>query len=246
MISPWLPYQSDGNGWIPLADYWHAKACQSDQALNVWNTAGKDRSFRLRLTVRQIGLPATEIMSAEVPVSLDNTAPKPVDMTLYDAAGTTQLSNQCEVSATGPVTVTIKGQVRDNGQGTQADGDEHFRTYVLRWTGGLFNGWDVIDLVPPETPGYRFYDGGRLDLDGTGTLPPAATDVPLGKFGLTTEHMAVTGQPPIKCGFTIWLRAWDRTIRGNFHPATNGVSDFYQFGWLTDSTQSFCFEPPGE
>lgn len=246
-IFSWVPYQSDADGWIPLGDYWDAKHCAPDQALNVWNTAGKDGSFRLRLAVRQTGAPATEILSPEVPVVLDNTPPNPVEMTLYDATGEEELSNQCEVEGTDPTTIiTIKGRARDNGQGTPTSGDEHFRMYQLYWTGGDYHAWNVVDLAGGEGPGYRYYDGGRLDLGHAGTEPPAATDVPLGRLNLTAEYMAETGNPPIKCGYTILLRAWDRTIRGGFSPSNNIVSDLSAFGWWTDYMQSFCFTPADE
>jgi hypothetical protein len=246
MFSPWTSYLSDSDGWISLEDYWRAKACKSSHTMNMWNTSGKNRSFRLRLAMRQVGVPASEVTSAEVPVFLDNTAPNPVELTLYDAAGSVPLSDQCKVSGPGTnIVVTIKGQARDDGLGTSNDGDEHFRMYELYWTGGDVHTWKAIPLAPAEPAGYRYYDGGRLDLDGTGTLPAAATDVPLGQLDLTAEHNLHAGTDPPACGYTILLRAWDRTIRGRFFKSINVVTDLYEFGWWTNYMQSFCFEPTG-
>jgi hypothetical protein len=245
-LSVWTSYQSDSDGWIPLEDYWRAKACKSSQTLNMWNTSGQNGSFRLRLALREIGLPATEVTSPEVPVFLDNTKPAPVEMTLYDAGGTTPLSDQCKVTGPGSnIVVTIKGQARDNGVGAANDGDEHFRMYELYWTGGDVHTWKTVPLAPAEPAGYRYYDGGRLDLDGTGTLPAAATNVPLGQLNLTSEHNTHAGSDPPPCGYTILLRAWDRTIRGRFNRSINVVTDLWHFGWWSDYMQSFCFEPSG-
>jgi hypothetical protein len=248
-IWSWAPYQSNGDGWIPLADYWDAKHCAPDQALNVWNTSGRDGSYRLRLALRQTGMPATETLSNQVPIVLDNTAPHPVEMTLYDESGEEPLENQCEIEGEeGPTIITIKGRVRDNGQGTPTDGDEHFRLYQLYWTGGDVHYWDAVNPAPGEPADYRFYDtiSRPAELGDDGTQPPTATDVPLGQLNLTAEHMAATGNPPIKCGYTIWLRAWDRTIIGGFSPTDNVVSDAAAFGWETGYTQSFCYTPAGE
>jgi hypothetical protein len=244
MFSPWTSDLSDSDGWISLEDYWRAKACKPSQTLNMWNTSGKNGLFRLRLAMRQVGVPASEVTSGEVPVFLDNVKPDPVQLTIYDAAGTVPLADQCKVTGPGTnIVVTIKGQARDDGTGGPADGDEHFRVYQLRWTGGDVHTWKEVPLAPTEPAGYRYYDGGRLDLDGTGTLPPAATNVPLGKLDLTAEHNTHAGTDPPACGYTIQLRAWDRTIRGNFHKSTNVVSDFHYFGWWSTYMQSFCFEP---
>ncbi len=245
-FGPWVSYLSDGNGWISLSAYWQAKFCAPDQALNVWKTSGFDGQFRLRLALRKIGDPTSEIVSAEVPVVLDNTQPNDLLVQLYDAGGTQKLSNQCEVTGapTGPTIITVKGRARDNGQGLPTDGDEHFRVYGLSWTGGdvhVFRSFPVAG--PPDPAGYRFYDGGRPDLDGTGTLPPTATDVPLGHLNLTAEHNHWAGSDPPACGYTIRLRARDRAIRGSFNPALNVVSDYIALGWLTDYHQSFCFAP---
>lgn len=234
LVTPWTPYQSDGDGWIPLSDYWDAKVCRPDQALNVWNTSGKDGLFRLRLVLRESGNPASEILSAVVPAFLDNTAPAPVNLTLYNAAGTEALANQCQVSGTPTDTIiAIKGQVRD----------KHFRVYGLSWTGGDVHTWPSVPLHGTEPSDYRFYDGtGRTDLDGTGTLPPGG-DVPLAVLNLTTAYSAAKGEPPIACGYTIQLTAVDRTIRGRFFPSINLVSDRFVLGWRRNTAQSFCFTP---
>jgi hypothetical protein len=245
-FSLWASYQSDTDGWISLEDYWRAKACMAGHTLNMWNTSGKNGAFRLRLALRQVGVSGSEVTSTEVPVFLDNRVPDPVEMTLYDAAGTDPLSDQCKVTGPGDnIVVTIKGQARDNGVGAEDDGDEHFRMYELSWTGGDVHVWETVPLAATEPAGYRYYDGGRLDLDGTGTLPPTATDVPMGRLDLTTEHNAHAGTDPPPCGYTIRLRAWDRTIRGRFYHSTNVVTDLYEFGWHKDYMQSFCFEPSG-
>lgn len=240
-IPAWAPYQSDSDGWIPLATYWQAKnTCRPDQVLNEWRTHGLNGLYRLRLTVRENGNPASAVMSAEVPVMLDNTAPNRVEMTLYDATGTEPLANQCEVTgADAPTVITIKGQVRDDGQGSPSDGDEHFRSYWLSWTGG-----DVHSFVGISVPrSDRYYDGGRPDIDGGGTLPPAATDVPLATFNFSDAYQAITGEEPIKCGYTIRLIGADRTIIGGFKPSENLVQDFTRLGFRRGYNQSFCFTP---
>jgi len=237
-LSTWDAYLSDTDGWISLEAYWKAKACKSSQALNVWNTSGKDGSFELRLGLRKTGDPTSEVTSSAVKVILDNTRPDPVQMALYDAAGTNKLSDQCRVTGPGTnIVVTIKGRARD----------DHFRAYELYWTGGDVHTSPSVPLDATEPADYRYYDSMRTDLDGTGTLPATATDVPLGKLDLTTEHNTHAGTDPPPCGYTITLRAWDRTIRGYFKPPTNKVSDGHwgDNGWWKDYKQSFCFEPGG-
>lgn len=228
-IFGWAPYQSDADGWIPLANYWQAENCQPSQALNVWNTSGQNGRHQVRLTLRQNGNPATAITSAPVTVGLDNIAPNPLFMELYDGTSAAPLSNQCEITGTTPTTITIKGQARD----------EHFYAYSLAWTGGDVHSWVNIAL---PTAQYPFYDGGRPDLDDTGTLPAAATNVPLGTLNLTAAYQAQTGEDPIKCGYTIMLTASDRTYVGYFYPVTNGITD-RGGGWSNSYLQSFCFTP---
>ena len=60
-------------------------------------------------------------------------------------------------------------------------------------------------------------------------------------------HIVVTeaGTDPPPCGYSIRLRAWDRTIRGRFTKSLNLVTDYYEFGWWKDYMQSFCFETNG-
>ncbi len=240
-IPIWQPYASDGNGWIPLADYWLARnTCRPDQVLNEWNTNGINGRYKLRLSVREIGDPTSETMSSEVPVVIDNTAPQPVEMNLYNADGTELLANQCEISGSeSPTVITIKGRVRDNGQGSPMDGDEHFRAYSLAWTGGDVHSFVGISIPRSE----RYYDAGRPELDGSGTLPATATDVPLATFNFADAYRARTGEDPIKCGYTIRLTGTDRTILGRFRPGENLVTDRSGIGLSNSYLQSFCFTP---
>ncbi|HKK31581.1 MAG TPA: hypothetical protein VKA18_14440, partial [Alphaproteobacteria bacterium] len=239
--STWNPYASDSDGWFSLATYWRAKSCHPDHAFAVWRTGGRDGHYALRLTMREIGDPATEVSSSVVQVQLDNTKPvrppaadehQAVQMDFYDLGGTI-LADQCTVDEATAAAVLIKGRVRD----------KHFRRYTMRWTGGDFHGWDHVDLGPGEGSDYRYYDAARPDLGGEGTIPGTATDVPLGRFDVVAEHTAETGNPPPECGFTVELRAYDRTIRGGFKPAENNYRDGYQNGWWESYNNSFCYKP---
>ncbi len=232
-LLPSQPYQSNKDGWIPLATYWLAKNCRSNQALNVWNTKRlNDGRYKLRLIVQEIGNPASAIMSSEVPIVIDNTLPLDVEMSLYNADGTKLLANQCEINGSeSPTVITIKGQVRD----------KHFFNYKLWWEGGDVHSRKPISISPSRS----YYDGGRADIDESGTLPASATDVPLATFKFTDAYKKAQkeGKDPIKCGYTIRLRGTDRTILGEFLPGYhNPVRDFVDQNWI-EYSQSFCFTP---
>lgn len=236
-------YDTDGNpdGWNKLDEYWEDCKCKPDMPLVIWNTYGyggdpdgrrPDGKYWLRLTLRKISQPATEIHSPEVLMVLDNTAPDPLHMELKNF--TTGKVLQCKVPAsTADIIISIVGQARD----------DHFSHYILRWTGGDVHTWKSIPLSPAEiviSPKYRSYDSGRTDLGMQGTTPSFATDVPLGTYNFTQEYKNAKGTPPIPCGYTVQLKVYDRTIRGYlFKVEDNKVYDY--LGWISNYMVSFCY-----
>lgn len=156
-------YLSDGNGWITISDYW--KTHDGFRSLIVWNTIGKEGKYRLRLTMREIGMPGTEIFSSEVPVFLDNTRPHDLatrpDIILKDS-----FTDQCDI----PVdkrTIKITGEIID----------EHFLLYTLHWHG---DGGGLTSIVT------HYYDEGLPFLGTLGTIP-LGTFVDLGSVTIPTD-----------------------------------------------------------
>ncbi|MCB0125333.1 MAG: hypothetical protein KDE58_23930 [Caldilineaceae bacterium] len=253
ILAPTVEYAPPSlDGWIPLARYWDVKnGCEPGLIVNAWRSSG-DAHHELRIVLREIGSTIPSLVSREVRIRLDNTAPKAslvrspdddVQLTLSDSAGN-ELTDQCEITATNSLSDTVillQGRARDNGQGSPTSGDEHFDHYDLHWSGGDLGGWDRIDLAPGEAPDFRSYTSGRSDLDDTGTLPPAATDVYLGQFNLDAEYRAVTGMAPRKCGYAIRLTVVDRTIVGYFVARRNAHGT--SIGRTGQTQRTFCFTP---
>jgi hypothetical protein len=229
------------DGWNMLDEYWKDKFCNSDMPLVIWNTYGSggdpdgrrsDGKYRLRLTLRKVNQPATEIHSTEILMVVDNTRPAPLYMDLKNF--TTGVPLQCKVPAsTADIIISIVGQARD----------DHFYHYNLHWTGGDVHTWKHIPLSAAESAistNYRRYDSGRADLGMQGTEPPAATNVPLGTYNFTQEYKNAKGTTPIPCGYTVRLIVYDRTIRGYlFKVEDNKVYDY--LGWWTIYLESFCY-----
>jgi hypothetical protein len=236
-------YDTNGtpDGWNKLDEYWKDSECNSGMPLVIWNTYGyggdpdgkrPDGKYWLRLTLRKVSQPATEIYSPEVLMVLDNTVPDPLYMELKDFP--TGVPLQCKLSAsTADIVISIVGQARDN----------HFYYYNLHWTGGDVHTWKAIPLSAAEiaiSPDYRYYNSGRADLGMQGTEPPTATNVPLGTYNFTQEYKNAKGTPPIPCGYTVQLTVFDRTIRGYlFKVENNKVFDI--LGWWTHYLVSFCY-----
>lgn len=236
-------YDTDGtpDGWNMLDEYWRDRECNSDMPLVIWNTYGyggdpagrrPDGKYWLRLTLRKVNQPATEINSTEVSMVLDNTAPAPLYMKLNDFS--TGVPLQCKLSASAAdIIISIVGQARD----------DHFYYYTLHWTGGDVHSWLTIPLSAAESaisPDYRSYNSGRADLGMQGTEPPTATNVPLGTYNFTQEYRNAKGTDPIPCGYTVQLTVYDRTIRGYlFQVENNKVFDV--IGWWTYYLVSLCY-----
>lgn len=234
----WGPFSSDGDGWIPVADYLASENCSPNQALQVWSTSGRDGPHRVRLSLRPLGAPGSGVSGAPLRVVLDNTPPGDLNLTLWNAACTAELSNQCEVD--GPARNTqmyIKGRARDDG--TASSGDEHFYAYSLSWTGGDVSGSPGIAVPDQE----RIYDGTDPGI-GTAGTEPAGGDVPLVLFDLSAAHIAETGgDAPPKCGYTITLRASDRTILGGFNGGLNVTTVDTSGHPAPPFSRSFCYTP---
>jgi len=236
-------YDTDGtpDGWNMLDEYWKDSECNSDLPLVIWNTYGygadpagrrPDGKYWLRLTLRKVNQPATEIHSTEILMVLDNTTPAPLYMKLNDFS--TGVSLQCKLSASAAdIIISIVGQVRD----------DHFYYYTFQWTGGDVHTWMTIPLSAAESaisPNYRYYNSGRADLGMQGTEPPAATNVPLGTYNFTQEYKNAKGTHPIPCGYTVQMIVYDRTHRGYlFQVENNKVFDI--IGWWSWYTESFCY-----
>lgn len=222
-------YTSDTQGgWFTLADYWRFSECPDDASLAYWQSTtapGADEAV-FSVALRPIGGGAEET-SLPVKIRVDNEKPDQMLAELYRSGEMTPFGNQCNIQGDGSdIIIDIKGRVRD----------EHFSKYALYWAGGDVHSWKSIPVT--VTRDYA----SRPDLSDTGTEPPANTDIPLGTINLTAEYAAHTsGDLIIECGYTVLFRAWDRSHRGNFHPALNAFSLIG--GNRTDYIQSFCLKP---
>jgi hypothetical protein len=236
-------YDSSGapDGWNKLDEYWEDRHCNPDMPLVIWNThgAGKDPAgkrpdgkYWLRLTLREINQPGTEIHSPEVLMVLDNTRPAPLLMKLKKPSG---VALQCKLApSTRDIIISIKGQARD----------DHFYHYTLNWTGGDVHTWKAIPLASGEPSDYRKYDNlTRTDLGWQGTIPATgtgSTDVYLGTYNFTQEYKKAKGTAPIPCGYTVKLTVYDRTRRGNnFKVEENKL--YERIGWWSIYMVSFCY-----
>lgn len=223
-------YETDtGGGWFRLTDYWRFGECPDDASLAIWRsiTAPGADFATFQIVMRPIG-GGVETFSPPVRIRVDNEAPHDLLAELYNAGATAPFGDQCQIDFAGAdIVIDIKGRARD----------EHFSVYELYWTGGDVHTWRTIPPVLSQR-----HDGGRPDLGFLGTEPPAATDVPLGTLNLTAEYAAATGgDPVIECGYTVRLRAVDRSHRGSFNFALNAFS--HVGGNEAEYMQSFCLHP---
>lgn len=239
-------YNSDPLGWFTVTDYRRFDGCGDSQSLAFWNSnAVPDGSLvRLRVVMREINASSLTFASAPVTVKIDNdrialpanllqTSAGTGDMwfDIYEADATDPIGNQCQLDGENEdVMLDIRGRAED----------AHFWKYDLRWSGGFVVGSHAVTNGADATE----FDDGRLDLTGTGTQPPASNDVPLKEdFDLSAAYASVAAAQsvptdlPEVCGYTLYYRAWDRAIQGNFSPPTNG------YGFVsrhTEMTRSFC------
>jgi hypothetical protein len=104
--------------------------------------------------------------------------------------------------------------------------DTHFYRYQLRITGDGYGTY-------PYTP-VAFYDSPTDSVIGTGTV---AWDSYQPLHEVTVMDLAAD---PVPCGYTVWLRAWDRTLSCDFtYPANLATrclgcrheDDFWTFWW---------------
>ena len=78
----------------------------------------------------------------------------------------------------------------------------------------------------------------------SGTQPANDPTVLLSEFNLTQAHISATGgEPPIECGYTVELTAWERTWNGSFSASTNTFSA--SVNRRTAYPLAFCFQPSG-
>ncbi|MCP5082555.1 MAG: hypothetical protein GY948_12770 [Alphaproteobacteria bacterium] len=243
----------DASGWIRMSDYarWIECANGSGASLAVWNSSslatGMDPAdppvrLRFRVVARQIGAGVATHVGPAIWVTIDNTnydlptsktAPLTgdINLTLAAAPASGVTVDDCKVEGdANKVLLSLNGRMRDT----------YFSHYTLRWTGGNAIGWhNIVSTLDNDFDG----DGSdRSDLSLKGTEPQNDVAVPLSIFNLTDAHKAATAgsELPVECGYTIELRAFDRTVVGRFNPVANVY-------WTTrrwkDYPISFCFKP---
>lgn len=248
-------YDPKPGGWFDVADYrrWDECSYGDNESLAVWNSSAFASNLnpgdppvmvRFRIVMREIGAPAATYIGPPVQIRLDNTnydlpvaknmpLTGDISMTLAAAAGSGLTVNDCAVEGDpGSVVLDLLGRARDS----------HFWRYTLRWTGGNAVGWHGIS---PTVDSVFDNDGSdRAKISLTGTQPPNDTNVLLSSFDLSAAHQAATSgsELPIECGYTIEMRAWDRTIVGGFSAAAN---NFHGTVRWQEYPVSFCYKPTG-
>jgi hypothetical protein len=104
--------------------------------------------------------------------------------------------------------------------------DTHFYRYQLRITG---DGYGTYSYTP-----VAFYDSPTDSVGETGTV---AWDAYQDLHEVTVMDLAAD---PVPCGYTVWLRAWDRTLSCDFTYPANLVQrclgcrhdeDLWTFSW---------------
>ena len=248
-------YDPKPNGWFDVADYrrWDECSYGDNESLAVWNSSAFASNLnpsdppvmvRFRVVMREIGAPAATYVGPPVQIRLDNTnydLPTSKDMpltgdmsmTLAAAVDSGLTVNDCAVEGDPKsVVLDLLGRARDS----------HFWRYTLRWAGGNAVGWHGIS---PSIDSVFNNDGAdRAEISLTGTQPPNDTNVLLSTFDLSAAHQAATGSSelPVECGYTIEMRAWDRTIVGGFSAAAN---NFHPTVRWEEYPISFCYKPTG-
>lgn len=246
-------YDPKPGGWFELSDYrrWDECSYGDNESLAVWDSGALATGLnptdppvmvRFRIVMREIGAAVPTFVGPPVQIRLDNTnydlpvskdmpLSGDISMTLAAAAGSGLTVNDCKVEGDpGSVVLDLLGRARDS----------HFWRYTLRWAGGNAVGWHAI---APSVDNVFDNDGSdRPELSLTGTQPPNDTAVLLSTFDLTAAHQAATGSSelPVECGYTIEMRAWDRTIVGNFSP---GANNFHGTVRYEEYPLSFCYRP---
>jgi len=246
-------YEPKPGGWFELTDYrrWDECSFGDNESLAIWDSSAFAANLdptdppvlvRFRIVMRQIGAALPTFVGPPVQIRLDNTnydlpvakdmpLTGDISMTLAASSGSGLTVDDCKVEGDATsVVLDLVGRARDS----------HFWRYTLRWAGGNAVGWRAI--TPTVDSVFNNDGSDRPELSLTGTQPANDTTVLLSTFDLTAAHQAATGSSelPVECGYTVELRAWDRTIVGTFVPATNN---------FTTSTRrqeyplSFCYRP---
>lgn len=236
-------YSPTDTGWFRLTEYWLPanQGCSNDPSLAIWDSGALDSTTaQIRLVLREIGMPGTEMPSAWVRVRLDNKRPDDPVIALHDLGDGVPFGNQCEIAGGGDDTVIdVHGEVFDG----------HFDRLTVTWTGGEVGLETSVPVTtqatvpapfPPLTLTRNYRS--RPEIQDEGSLP-ANTNILLSRFNLSAAHRDATGgNPPIECGYTVTLQAIDRAHVGRFTPATNGYNVIGAHRSRRVS-QSFCFKP---
>jgi len=111
-----------------------------------------------------------------------------------------QLVGVCAPYSTDDMPLTVTGRISDT----------HFYRYQLKITGDGYGTY-------PYTP-VTFYDDPLDEVIGTGTKD---WDTFKDLHEVTVLHL---DPDPVPCGYTVWLRAWDRTLACNFTYPANFAS----------------------
>ena len=246
-------YEPKPGGWFELSDYrrWDECSYGDNESLAIWDSSALAAGLapsdppvmvRFRIVMREIGAAVPTFVGPPVQVRLDNTnydlptskdmpLTGDVSMTLAASAESGLTVDDCKVEGDpGSIVLDLLGRARDS----------HFWRYTLRWAGGNAVGWHSI---APSVDSVFNNDGSdRPELSLTGTQPPNDPAVLLSTFDLTAAHQAATGSSelPVECGYTIEMRAWDRTIVGSFSPGSN---NFHSTVRYEEYPLSFCYRP---
>ena len=227
-------YESDTqSGWFTLTDYARFGDCPDDASLAIYRSASEAGATAMFaefwIEMQPIGGGGPVVPSGRVRIRLDNAAPDPVDMALFQPGSAVAFDDQCNIDGMGAdVVIDIRGEIED----------AHFSHYTLTWNGD----GNVGGAIPTTVP--RAYNSPPL-LDDTGTVPDG-TMVELGTLNLTQQwdlelDGVINGDLLPQCGYSITLTAVDRAHNGSMRFGLNSYgaappnSDTYQ--------QSFCVVP---
>ena len=187
-------WSSDTNGWFDAADYRHL----SEAALGGCNPD-------LALTVWESALAVSggdELY--ELMLVTDSTG-----VVISDTVRLAQLDNTQPVvqleKVAGTCNTLIPGDFPYMVQGRMLD--EFFHKYQLKISG---DGYGIYPYSP-----VAYYDDATDNVEGTGTVTWN------NYVDLHEVDLADLADPPVYCGYTVWLTGWDRTLVGSFYYPSN-------------------------
>ncbi len=193
-------WSSDGSGWFVATDYRHLSeaalgGCNPDLALTVWESAIAVSGGDALYELMLVTESASMVISDTLRlVQLDNTAPL---VELEKNAGTCNTLTPGDFLPTGYM---VDASMQD----------DFFYKYQLKLSG---NGYAPYPYLP-----VAYYDDATDNVIDTGTVSWP------NYVGLDEVDLAVLADPPVYCGYTVWLTGWDRALVGSFNYPSNFAS----------------------